>query len=239
VALQWLESVLKKEALSMRKMKAAIIGSVCVLASAAVMATAGVTGDYVEVRSADVYTGPCFANSQVDLEGKQAILAWHVQRGSWQGVDVSGLSVVAVVDASATLGDPYHNPYPASAVLIVDQRANPAERSALESIARSEAGKLVGHVVRVESAPIEVAVGERGEHGTVSLAAGDLVRIRTRGLCAGDHICGNEEVYYPPLVKTAHAMPAFTLEEAFQGKGLGRVWTHADARSAYVGSFAL
>jgi hypothetical protein len=223
----------------MQKLLAAIIACAGVVASTAGLAAAGVTGDYVEVRSADVYTGPCFANSQVDLEGKQAILAWHVQRGAWQGVDLSGLSVVAVVDASATLGDPTHNPYPASAVLILDQRANAAEREALMSMARSEAGKLVGHVVRVESAPIELTLGQSGEHGTVSLAAGDLVRIRTRSLCAGDHICGNEEVYYPPLVKSANAMPAFTLEEAFQGKGLGLVWTHADARSAYVGSFAL
>src|SRR5215469_796181 len=133
----------------MRKWMVAAIVSFCVVCSAAVVEAAGVTGDYVEVRSADVYTGPCFANSQVDLEGKQAILAWHVQRGSWQGVDLAGLSVVAVVNANATLGDPTHNPYPASAVLIVDQRANPAERAALESMAKSQAGKLVGHVVRV------------------------------------------------------------------------------------------
>ena len=223
----------------MRKRLAAILGCIGLMLCGAVLAAAGVTGDYVEVRSADVYTGPCFANSQVDLEGKQAILAWHVQRGAWRGVDLSGLSVVAVVDASATLGDPTHNPYPASAVLILDQRANAAEREALQSMAQSEAGKLVGNVVRVESAPIALTVGQAGEHGTVSLEAGKLVRIRTRSLCAGDHICGNEEVYYPPLVKSAEAMPAFTLEDAFQGKGLGLVWSHADTRSAYVGSFAL
>jgi hypothetical protein len=223
----------------MRKMLAALFSSVPVLACAAALAAAGVTGDYVEVRSADVYTGPCFANSQVDLEGKQAILAWHVTRGSWQGVDISGLSVVAVVDANATLGDPTHNPYPANAVLILDQRANPAEREALESMVQSGAGKLVGHVVRVESAPIDLTVGQMGEHGTVDLEAGSLVRIRTRSLCAGDHICGNEEIYYPPLIKSANAMPAFTVEEAFHGKGLGLVWTHADTRSAYVGSFTL
>jgi hypothetical protein len=223
----------------MRKIMAAIVGSVCVIASAAVLATAGVSGDYVEVRSADVYTGPCFANSQVDLEGKQAILAWHVQQGSWQGVDLSGMSAVAVVNASATLGDPTHNPYPAQAVLILDERATPAQRGALESMVESGAGKLVGHVVSVESAPIALITGQSGEHGSVSLQAGNLVSIRTRSLCAADHICGNEEIYYPPLTKSANAMPAFTLEDAFHGKGLGLVWSHADTRSAYVGSFTL
>ena len=223
----------------MRKMLAAILGALCLTALTAVFATAAVTGDYIEVRSADVYTGPCFANSQVDLEGKQAILAWKVRSGDWQGVNLAGLSVVAVVDARATLGDPYHNPYPASAVLIVEQRATAAERQALEAMVRSEAGKLVGHVVRVEAAPIQLAVGQDSQHGSVSLEAGNLVRVRTRSLCSGDHICGNEEIYYPPLVKTADAMPAFTIEEAFHGKGLGMVWTRADTRSAYVGSFTL
>lgn len=223
----------------MKRILAATIGAICLACLSSAFAVAGVSGDYIEVRSADVYTGPCFANSQVDLEGRQAILAWHVRNGNWQGVDLSGLSVLAVVDANATLGDPYHNPYPAKSILIVDDHATAAQRNALESMARAEAGKLVGHVIGVESAPIRVAVGEGENHGTVSLEAGRLVSIRTRSLCSGDHICGNEEVYYPPLVSTSHAMPAFTLEDAFHGTGLGMKWTRFDTRSAYVGSFAL
>ncbi|HUI40564.1 MAG TPA: DUF1326 domain-containing protein [Terriglobia bacterium] len=223
----------------MRKTFGVTLGAVCLLAFSAGLSAAAVTGDYIEVRSADVYTGPCFANSEVDLEGKQAILAWKVRQGNWQGTDLAGLSVVAVVDASATLGDPYHSPFPASAVLIVDGRANPAQRHALEALVRFQAGKLVGHVVRVETAPIELNVGEGGNHGSASLQAGRLVQVRTRSLCAADHICGNEELYYPPLVKTSHAMPAFTLEDTFQGHGLGMMWTRAQTRSAFVGSFSL
>jgi hypothetical protein len=223
----------------MKRILTATVAAICLAGASAAFASAGVTGDYIEVRSADVYTGPCFANSQVDLEGKQAILAWHVRKGAWQGVDLSGLSVLAVVDAKATLGDPYHNPYPAKSVLIVDDKASAIQRQALESFAKAQAGKLVGHVVGVESAPIRLAVNQGDDHGSVSLEAGRLVSIRTRSLCAGDHICGNEEIYYPPLVTTAQAMPAFTLEEAFHGAGLGMQWTHADTRSAYVGSFAL
>jgi Protein of unknown function (DUF1326) len=215
-----------------------LVAAFWLLGSAATLSAAAVNGDYIEVRSADVYTGPCFANSQVDLEGKQAILAWRIQEGSWQGVNLDGLSVLAVVQARATLGDPYHNPYPAKAVLIVDQRANAAQRRALEALVRSEAGKLVSDVVRVDAAPIKLNVGRGDDHGNVSLEAGNLVRIHTRSLCSGDHICGNEELYYPPLVQ-AQAMPAFTLEDAFQGQGLGTVWNRADARSAFVGTFTL
>ena len=69
-------------------------------------AQAKVNGDYLESRSADVYTGQCFANGEVGLTGDQAILAWHIRSGSWNGVKLDGFSVVAVVKANATLGDP-------------------------------------------------------------------------------------------------------------------------------------
>jgi len=52
-----------------------------------------VRGDYIETRSADVYTGQCFANGEVNLVGDEAILAWHVQSGSWDGVPLDGLTV--------------------------------------------------------------------------------------------------------------------------------------------------
>lgn len=71
-----------------------------------------IRGDYLETRSADVYTGQCFANGEVNLVGNEAILAWQVRSGSWDGVPLQGLIVTAVVRAQGTLGDPYENPYP-------------------------------------------------------------------------------------------------------------------------------
>ena len=71
-----------------------------------------ITGDYVEIRSCDVYTGPCFANGEMGLTGEEAILTWSVDQGSWEGVALDGLNVIAVVRASATLGR--HQPQPLS-----------------------------------------------------------------------------------------------------------------------------
>lgn len=218
-----------------RIISAVVVGAFAL--AVAIPARAAIQGNYVEVRSADVYTGPCFANSQVGLEGQQAILAWKVNRGSWNGVSLDGLGVVAAVKASATLGDPYHNPYPAESVLIVDQRATSQQRQALQEFAKSKSGKLLDHIVRVEAAPIQMTVGEGSEHGTVKVEAGNLARIQTRSLCSADHLCGNEEVYYPPLTQVAHAMPAYTVADSFSGQGLGVVWNRLGARSAFVGSF--
>jgi hypothetical protein len=54
-------------------------------------ALAGVRGDYLESRTCDVYTGPCFANGEVGISGREAVLAWRLESGSWEGVDVTGL----------------------------------------------------------------------------------------------------------------------------------------------------
>jgi hypothetical protein len=222
----------------MRKLWAAGIPFLLVVLSP-ISAGAAIQGDYIEVRSADVYTGPCFANSEVGLTGDQAILGWRIKQGSWQGVKLDGLSVVAVVKASATLGDPYHNPYPAKSVLIVDERADSRQQKALEELAQSVGGQLLRNVVRVERAAINLEVGQGEHNASVRLVAGNLARIETRSLCAHDHICGNEFVYYSPLTKLAHFMPAYTLNEAFQGQGLGVRWNRFDKRSAFVGTFTL
>jgi len=221
----------------MRSFLAAVVG-LFFAAGLAVPAEAAIKGDYIEVRGADVYTGPCFANSEMNLEGKQAILAWKVTSGSWDGVPLDGLSVVAVVRANATLGDRFEDPYPAKAILIVDVNANARQRTALADFARSMAGRLTENVVRVEALAISLNVSEGGQHGSASLVAGNQASIKTRSLCAGDHICGNEEVFYPPLTQVAHAMPAYTLQDSFNGQGLGVVWDRADERSAFVGSFS-
>jgi len=198
-----------------------------------------ILGDYVETRNADVYTGPCFANAEAGLMGDQAILAWHISRGSWDGVLLDGLGVVGVVKARATLGDPQGKPYPAKAVVILDDRANPQQREALLRFARAMAGELLRNVVRVVVAPIRFDIQDDGEHATRALVrAGTWARIETRPLSAQDHICGNEEVFYPPLAPVRHAMPAVAVLDEFRGEGLDVTWTLSGKRSAFVGHFA-
>jgi len=198
--------------------------------------TAAISGEYAEFRTADVYTGPCFANGEVGLTGDEAVLAWHVTAGAWEGVPLEGLSVLAVVRASATLGSPYSNPLPARAVMIVDARASEAQRAALVHFAQAQAGPLVSRVVAVEASPIRFALG--AQHGVVSVEA-NTVRISTRAIASGDEICHNEEVFYQPLAShLTHAMPAVTLEGSYSGNHLGATWHDAGRRGAFVGHFA-
>ena len=195
-------------------------------------------GNYIEARTADVYTGPCFANGEVGLVGKLAVFGWKVGGGSWHGVNLDGLSIVGVVSAHNTLGDVYATSYPVKAVLIVDSRANVEQRLALQSFAQQMAGDLLQDVVKIDYAPIELTVQNGDVHSAVAtLTAGSLAKIQTRAMNESDHICNNEEVWYPPLSKVEHAMPAYALEHSFSGTGLNETWSSPFKRSGFVGSF--
>jgi hypothetical protein len=201
-----------------------------------------VKGHYLEARTSDVYTGPCYANSEVNLVGKEAILAWRVDHGSWNGADLAGLSVVAVLSTRATLGDPYGGELAPEALVLVDRRASQAQREALVGLARELGGELLSHVRGVSAVPIEMEIG--AQPGVARLAAGEnggAAAVATRALTHADHHCGNEIVYYDPLTATTAATPAVTLEHRFTGDGvegsLGKTWSSPGKRSAFVGTF--
>ena len=195
------------------------------------------SGDYLEVRTCDVYTGPCFANAEVGLDGMEGMLVWSVREGSWKGVQLDGLSVIAVLRVNGTLGDISVEPRRGAAMIIVDQRADERQRQALESLARTRAAKLIREVASVRVAEIDAQIGGCTETGCASVKAGNLVAIKTRCLCEQDHLCGNEEVYYPPLTKTLKPVAAYTEIAALRAKDLGVTFESTNIRSAFLGSF--
>jgi hypothetical protein len=218
--------------------KAALLSVAFVLLSAALLQAQQLRGEYIESRSTDVYVAQCFANGEVGLTGNFALMAWHVQDGSWNGVKLDGLTVAAAVRARATLGDPYGDPYPAQAVLMVDDAATPAQRKALVALAQHQGGRLLENIMRVDYVPVILDVPDDLHTGNAVLRAGHLATIVTRPLNHHDHICGNETNYYPPLTNVDHVMSAVALTDEFQGDGLDSQWSNHDRRSAYVGTFS-
>lgn len=198
-----------------------------------------ISGEYMETRSADVYTGQCFANGEVNLTGTEAILAWKVDRGSWDGVKLDGRTIAAAVRAKATLGDPYGNPYPAKAVVMIDDQATPEQQRALLSLAKHYAGKLLDNVVETKLQPVMMELPQdHHQHGRARMMAGSMASIETRPLNDTDHLCGNEVTFYPPLVKLDHSVPAVALTDRYNGPGLGTDWTLHGKRSAFLGRFS-
>ncbi len=210
--------------------------------AAAGAASAGITqpsieGNYLEVRSCDVYTASCNANSEIGLVGEEATMAWQVTRGGHQGVDLSGLTVIAVIRTDKTLTDTSLETFTGRGVVIVDEKANAAQRDALIDLAKAQSGSLLTEVIKVESAPITMHAGAAEPHGHASLTAGELVRVQTRCLVEGDKHCGHDKAYYPPLTQVDEPVAAYTVHDKFAGEGLGIVWDEADRRSAYIARF--
>ena len=217
--------------------------TLCIAASLALSANLPsnhVRGEYIEARTADVYTGPCFANSEVGLAGDLAVMGWKIDKGNFQGVNLDGLSVMGVIRASNTLGDVTATAYPVKAVLVIDERANAEQRLALKAFAQKMGGQLLADVVHVAYQPIEFSMADNSIHSrTAMMSAGNMVKLETRAMTDADQVCHNESVWYQPLTPVEHAMAAYTVSNDYSGQGLGTVWKYTGNRGSFVGTFQI
>lgn len=199
---------------------------------------AEIRGQYIEARTCDVYTGPCFANAEMALAGKEAVLGWKVEEGSWNGTSLAGLSVALVVKADSgisTDGVFEAQPGHIESVIIVDEKATPEQEEALVAFVKDSAAELAADVRKVERAAVELENDYYAMHGR--LKAGKLAEIETRKLGKGDCVCTNEAVFYKPLLDVQQAMPAYSLKQAYRGKDLGGKWDVNNTRSAFLATF--
>ncbi len=217
--------------------KSLTFAALAVLLAAAPLSASGLSGQYIEARTTDVWTGPCFANADVNLGGKHAIMAWKIDKGQFNNVNLDGLGIVAVLSASDTLGT--RQTAAGKALLIVDERASRQQKDALIALAKQQGGELLSNIVAVRSVRVELSVCNCEEGGCGILQAGDA-RIETRCLDhKHDKVCGNESAFFPPLARDVKVQPALAAENAFTGKGLDGTWKDSGRRSAYLGTFSL
>ena len=203
-----------------------------------VASAAKITGEYIEARTCNVYTGPCFANAEMDLSGKEALMAWKVDKGSWKDVELNGLSAALIVQSQGTLG--YDGVFPMKAgkvksVILVDEEATEAQRDALVAFVKDSAKDLTKDVQKVVAVPMSL----KNDHIDMigSFKAGGLAEIKTRKLKQSDCVCTNEVVYYRPLTKVDNASPAYSLKLSYQGKELDSRFTNREIRSAFLATF--
>ncbi len=194
-----------------------------------------ISGEYLEIRSCSVYTGPCFANAETGVTGREALMAWKIEQGKHNGVDLAGLKAVMAITAGETLGVADELEKSVKAVILADEKANQQQRNALVDFVKSRAGKLAKDVQKVEFLAIDLKL----DHADMvaDLKAGRDVTIRTRKLAQTDCVCTNEVVFYPPLTKVDNYAPAFALEGRYSGRGLGTAWSQPDTRSAFLATF--
>jgi hypothetical protein len=192
-----------------------------------------VSGQYVEARTAEIFTGGCIMGSEAETMGKQAVLAWKVDRGSVNGVSLDGLSVVAALAGDVNLG--LHEIGGSTAqvrsVVFVDERANPVQRMALVSLA-NDMTKRMGTIVSVTPAPITFADAGNSIHVATSNVALDVTKEINH-----DPTCGAQQ-WFTPLANTDHSHMGQADQNAFTGAALGTKWSDPNKRSAFFGTFS-
>jgi hypothetical protein len=210
---------------------AALIGLVV---SPLMAGNGSVHGKYVEARTAEVFTGGCIMGSEAETVGKQAVLAWRVDRGIFNGISLDGLSVVAAVAGDKNLGIQEIGGGIANvrSAVFVDERANAAQRIALVAMATELSKGIVGNIVNVTATPIQYADQEH----TVHVAAGQ-VALDVNKHMPHDPTCGAMQ-WFHPLASVTDATMGVADQHSFSGSGLGTKWSDPNKRSAFFGSFS-
>ena len=197
-------------------------------------APASLEGTYLEARTAEIFAGGCVINSEAGTSGREAVLAWKVDRGRFNGVQLDGLSVMAAVAGDANLGVHEIGGERARTrtAIVVDARATAPQREALVAMARALSPRMVSDVVEVTASPIEFVVGDKD----VRVASGAF-RLAVRKELDHTMSCGNKQ-WFSPLATVHHAEMGTTLENAFSGASLGTRWSDPNKRSAFYGAFS-
>ena len=195
-----------------------------------------VSGTYVEARTAEVFAGGCIMNSEAETMGRQAVLAWRVDRGQVGGVSIDGLSVVAALSGTHNLGMREMGgeaPTLVKTLLYVDERATggaSATRSSRWPRRPSATSPSASWTCRPCRSPSSARTTQR------RCSAGDA-QLQVEAHIHHDPSCG-AMLWFHPLSRGAEAEVGLTRNQTFTGQALGTRWQQIDKRSAFVGTFA-
>ena len=147
---------------------------------------------------------PCWVGEDPDNGDCQSIMGWHFNKGTIDGVDVSGLTFAAVMDIPGNvLAGNWR------AMVYMDDKSTPEQETALLNLYTGKLGgpvadlvKLIGEVVGVERVTIKFDLD--GVSGSVKLgdaAEADLVAYKGAS--------GKESALHDTIFSTVPGAPAF------------------------------
>jgi hypothetical protein len=157
-----------------------------------------------------------------------------VDRGSFNGVSIDGLSVVAAVAGDRNLGIAEIGGGQANvrSAVFVDSRATAEQQMALVAMASELSKGIVSNIVAVTPAPIQFT--DKGQEIQVQAPQ---VELAVNKHMTHDPTCGAMQ-WFHPFVPSAHAEMGVTEQHAFSGSALGTKWSDPNKRSSFFGTFA-
>jgi hypothetical protein len=137
-----------------------------------------IEGRLLEVCTCNVLC-PCWVGEDPDGGTCDSVLAWQVDSGSIEGVDVAGVTLAASVHIPRNVLEPKSW----RAALFVDDRSTPEQEQAILKVFTGQLGGpvadlagLIGEVVAIERAPITFTVdGGKGQLTVGDVADADVI----------------------------------------------------------------
>jgi hypothetical protein len=203
------------------------------LAAILALAAPPVEGDYLEDRSNHVYGCYCEWSGESVTGGTLATLAFRFTAGAHEGVSLKGTSLVLVLRSDETLSQGHP---PRKSVLILDQRATPAQRNAASRWLLAHFPRLPGEILEQRIEPIRI---ERHPHHA-TLEVPELIRMEVRRAHPPEDSLPGSILWYDPFIPLTEAHLGTTLHNAYQGNELEKRWDQRESGvRGYFGRFRL
>ena len=210
---------------------AAMLVAVSALVFSSRAESVSLRGDYVEVRTASVFAGACHYNGEVITTGRDALMAWNVTSGNWQGVDLTGVRALAIVSADANLGE---TSAARQSEIIIDSSASRTQALAITNALKEKYATSLGNIVEVRTAPITFARNGRTYAVATNEAAINVEAMPNDLCCKMPNL-----VWYTPLVGLENRKVGYTSKALYSGKVVGEPWSRSGENSAFYGTFSL
>jgi hypothetical protein len=188
-----------------------------------------IRGDYLEVRTASVFAGACHYNGEVTTTGRDAMMAWNVTSGKWQGVDLSGVRAMAIISADANLAD---KNAARKTELVIDNSASRMQALAMLNALKEKYASSLGNIVSVRSAPVSFVHNGRTFSASADDAAIDVEAMPNDLCCKMPNL-----VWYTPLVGLENRKVGYTSKALYSGNTVNEPWSRSGENSAFYGSF--
>jgi hypothetical protein len=187
----------------------------------------------VEARSNEVYTCGCLYSGQMTTAGREAILAWRITQGVYQGTPLAGVKVAAVVVGDANLGA---YDAPRRTALYLDESASDAQLQAVVALWQRKYSRALGKIATVHRVPISFT--QQGD--AVRLSIPNLVEVQARKARLPQDAHPGSFLWYQPFVPLRSSSLATALNYEYSGMDFQHQWQDLmPSINGYFGEFAL
>ena len=188
------------------------------------------SGCYVEARTASVFAGACHYGGEATTAGREALLAWKLEAGRVNCVDLAGASIAAAVVDDRNLAEPSSA---RRSVIYVDLRATESVRATLVDWLRASHADLLGEVLAVKAVALDFDIRAdlfRVDGGGAFFLSGTAMP--DRACCKMPY-----NVWYSPFEHVEDRLVGNDADFRFAEPRLDRTWSRPDENAAFLGRF--